>query len=180
MTCAYEFIDSKDNVECVVQKKPNKRVLAAKPLSKSDIMVPVSSNFKLLKDGERAEMIAAVTFKCTDYKFAVVAPTSKTHQSIPFQVNFLSGTDKSKANCVVDHITVNYQFFSNCKVDGVKCTPTVKATVVDISLPVIKINSNVKVDEELFIAKTIEALVSTKHQSFEVDSGPAQKVKRTH
>ena len=61
-----------------------------------------------------------------------------------------------------------------------KYTPTVKATVVDISLHVIKINSNVKVDEELFIAKTIEAPVSTKHQSFEVDSGPAQKVKRTH
>lgn len=76
MTCAYEFIASKDNVECVVQKKPNKRVLAAKPLSKSDIMVPVSSNFKLLKDGERAEMIPTVTFKGTDYKFAVVAPTS--------------------------------------------------------------------------------------------------------
>ena len=38
MTCAYELIISKDIVECVVQRKPNKRVLAANPLSESDII----------------------------------------------------------------------------------------------------------------------------------------------
>ena len=128
------------------------------------ILVPTTTNFKVLRKGELAQFVATVNYHGENYRFELQPPKS-TSMSHAFLIRTIDG-DK-KVNCMVDHIQVTIPL---------KFGEKSAATKITCDVPIVKTSKNVAVLDGLILRVAKKAVKGVKRHEFQ-EAAPKKKTK---
>ena len=165
LLCAMSIASHKSTFDCEAQKKPVKALVASSDMNAGDtiMLVPTTSCFKVIAEGDLAAFVATVTSEGTLYRFQLCAPPSKYNSKA-----FVMRCSDDKANCKIESMSV---------VIPLKYRETGAATKITCDIPVVKLTKDVKALDELALpmVKVVKQKVVRSHAFQEA---PAAKVRK--